>query len=142
MKMRAASRPRSCLSNSRVIMGGIEMYNMDHTSDYDSEKIPLDPKGTPLEGYYKPISLPSKKCMYYYIVDSSEVYCPYHGSPSGDIPPSEECKRDEKRKEIEEKRKEFRTSLEKKLYPITIIIILATCIWAIMPSQKKRRTNA
>ena len=81
-KSRDYPRYQECLSNQRVIMGAIEMYNLDNSTllenlDEDKIKMLVD------KGYLK-ISPrgPETSCKYLFTNKYSEngdVYCEYHG---------------------------------------------------------------
>lgn len=79
------ARTKACYSNMRVILGAVEMYNMDHTEMMkqlsDSDVI----EGGTLvkEGYLKsPIRKPTPGCRYFSVGDLSidgHIECSKHG---------------------------------------------------------------
>jgi competence protein ComGC len=82
-KKRDEARKKACYANMRILLGAVEMYNMDHTdmmTSIDSNKIKL----LLAKGYLKTdISLPSPQCKYYATGDLSAdglVACSFHGS--------------------------------------------------------------
>ncbi len=82
-KSRDYPRYKNCLSNQRVILSAIEMYNLDfpdsviQSFDDNSSKLLLE------KNYLKVIPEgPELKCKYHYTAEFSEkgdVYCEYHG---------------------------------------------------------------
>ena len=77
---RGGARIKACMSNCRVLMGAIEMYDMDHDNKYPSCELPVDPSPE-LRGYHKHITKPIDKCNYLYNATTTTVYCVCHGSP-------------------------------------------------------------
>lgn len=83
------SRERACNANVRLILGAVEMYNMDNTTMLRSIRTADCMKGGRLvEGRYLkgPVSLADKDCDFYNFNDLSDhgfVYCKKHGV--GDI---------------------------------------------------------
>jgi prepilin-type N-terminal cleavage/methylation domain-containing protein len=66
-RARAQARQKACYSNMRVILGAIEMYNMDHTQMMSTLADTDVQKGGVLvtEGYLKSaISRPENNCSY------------------------------------------------------------------------------
>jgi competence protein ComGC len=80
-RQRPSARQKSCYSNMRVLMGAVEMYNMDHSimmKELDqkkliSEKYLKGPELTCPESYEKGTYSGTK------LDDVGEVICSYHG---------------------------------------------------------------
>ena len=79
---------RACFANQRVLLGAVEMYNMDHEDSPIKEfKQSMAMKGGILvkERYLRnPIELPHEKCHYKAttkdISENGIIVCDYHGS--------------------------------------------------------------
>lgn len=139
-KSRTEARYKACLSNQRVIVNAIEMYNMDHKTaidkyDEDTENLLIR------ENYLKAkTQKPEQKCEYK--MNENDVYCEYHGGIDPEkLKPSPEFA--ETLKDILQYRKN-----KKYEYAFQIIIILAAWIWFISllvkvfsKSKKTKETN-
>lgn len=139
-KERSSGRYNACLSNQRVIMNAIEMYNMDHKTvidkyDENSENLLITEK------YLKSKpQKPEQKCEYK--MNGHDVYCEYHGGMDPEkLKPSPEFA--ESLKDILQYRKN-----KKYEYASQIIILLAAWIWLISllvkvfsKSKKSKETN-
>jgi competence protein ComGC len=76
---RINTRYKACYSNIRILLGAVEMYNMDHETmmtDLKTDKLLAD-------GYLKSeISLPDSECKYFATGDltgDGEICCELHG---------------------------------------------------------------
>jgi len=84
-KAREEARKKACYANQRVILGAIEMYNMDNTPMLSSLDSGMFDEGGLLQkgGYIKsPIRKPEEKCLYKSIGDLSKdghIECEFHG---------------------------------------------------------------
>ncbi|MBQ3644629.1 MAG: hypothetical protein II961_08535 [Candidatus Riflebacteria bacterium] len=122
-KSRTEARYKACLSNQRVIMNAIEMYNMDHKTaiekyDENTENLLITEK------YLKSKpQKPEQKCEYK--MNGHDVYCEYHGGMDPEkLKPSPEFA--ETLKDILQYRKNKTYE-----YASQIIILLAAWIWLI-----------
>ncbi len=139
-KSRTEARYKACLSNQRVIVNAIEMYNMDHKTaidkyDEDTENLLIR------ENYLKAkTQKPEQKCEYK--MNGHDVYCEYHGGMDPEkLKPSPEFA--ETLKDILQYRKNKMYE-----YAFQIIILLAAWIWFISllvkvfpKSKKTKETN-
>ena len=69
----------SCFANMRVLLGAVEMYNMDNAVMMDKLDIDKLVQG----GYLKSSpAKPEAECSYngYGLTENGEIYCTYHGS--------------------------------------------------------------
>jgi len=81
---RAMAQKKACFANIRVILGAIEMYNMDHSEMLTYVDIPRLVSGSYLKSG---IQLPTPNCSYSHRGDLTEdgvVCCSFHGAP-GDV---------------------------------------------------------
>ncbi len=85
-KSREQARGKACFANMRVLLGAIEMYNMDHT-ELVTNNIgdPTDPDNFLVKGGYLkgPLSKPESGCTYGVIGDISgtgHIFCTVHGT--------------------------------------------------------------
>lgn len=88
-KAREQAREKACYANMRVILGAIEMYNMDHTAmitalaDTDA----TTSGGTLVSGKYlkSPVSRPESSCSYTGSGMDAEglINCSQHGTVEG-----------------------------------------------------------
>ncbi len=85
-KKRAEAQKKACYANMRVLLGAVEMYNMDHTemmTSMDSNQIKL----LVAKGYLKAnIEPPTPQCKYYATGDLAAdgiIACSLHGSITG-----------------------------------------------------------
>ncbi|HNV69235.1 MAG TPA: hypothetical protein PKO06_06015 [Candidatus Ozemobacteraceae bacterium] len=80
------ARRRACYANMRVILGAVEMYNMDHHMMRDSvaDSDVCSPEGLLVrESYLKsPITKPELDCSYsgYGLTKDGKIKCQRHGS--------------------------------------------------------------
>lgn len=84
-KAREQARDKACYANQRVLLGSVEMYNMDNKTLMTSLDIPLLTKGNYLKGG---ISKPDSRCSYSSAGDltgSGKIYCRFHGPVEGDL---------------------------------------------------------
>jgi len=94
-KAREQSRDKACYANQRVLLGAVEMYNMDNKIMMTSLNIPLLVKGKYLKGG---ISKPEINCSYEASGDltgSGRIYCSLHGPVEGSIGDIEAQKKQE-----------------------------------------------
>lgn len=84
-KARESAREKACYSNIRVILGAVEMYNMDNTAMMDSLAV-----NSLVSGHYlkSEPSKPEKDCTYLgnNLSGDGYVYCNIHGDPEGRVP--------------------------------------------------------
>ena len=123
-KERSHARYSACLSNQRVIMNAIEMYNMDHSTSidrYDEETENLLIK----EGYLKSnIQKPENQCIYK-MSNDREIFCEYHGGKDPDkLKPCPEFA--ETLKNILQYKQNYIRN-----YIFQIIIVIAFWLWVI-----------
>ena len=137
---REFSRVKACYSNIRVILGAIEMYNMDHDvmmtecNEYNLHLL-CD------EGYLKQMpTKPTEKCEYLSdsdLTSTGVIYCKYHGSIEYDekkhigVPPSSEYLADENRIRF--------NRIMNQLTPVFVVLGVVFIIgFAIIPTKKKK----
>lgn len=97
-KAREQSRGKACLANQRVLLGAVEMYNMDHAAmmDRDPETLSLDIDRLTAEGFLKGgISKPDPACRYLAgpgsLLATGSIFCVRHGYAEGNLgKPAEE----------------------------------------------------
>ncbi|MBI3038477.1 hypothetical protein HYY75_05415 [bacterium] len=95
-KAREQARDKACYANQRVILGAVEMYNMDHSAMMDSivDSDVRNAHSLLLAGGYlkNSISNPEAGCNYggSSLTTTGEIFCRIHGSVSGTY---EEAKR-------------------------------------------------
>jgi competence protein ComGC/RNA polymerase subunit RPABC4/transcription elongation factor Spt4 len=84
---RSQAYDKACASNMRVLLGAIEMYNMDNPNNFLRYLRPVDygPSGILVKEKYlkSPIRLPKKDCDYLVSGDLTKdghIFCPKHGS--------------------------------------------------------------
>lgn len=81
-KARQQARQKACFANQRVLMGAIEMYNMDHNTMLDTYASSNDE--AELKGYLKSKITPAEQDC---VITGSEltkngvVSCAFHGTP-------------------------------------------------------------
>lgn len=78
-KNRKIARQKACFANMRVLLGAVEMYNMDNAVMMDK----LDINKLVQGGYLKSSpAKPEAECSYngYGLTENGEIYCTYHGS--------------------------------------------------------------
>lgn len=78
--------PKQCAINMNILLGAIEMYNMDHENTITSitPKDYLSKDGRLIKNKYlfKPLELQSPKCVYTYNPHNKEkIRCKIHGTP-------------------------------------------------------------
>lgn len=84
------SREKACYANMRVILGAIEMYNMDNVNMINTldDFMATSKDGSLVEQKYlrAPISRPESKCQYSgdHLSDVGQVKCDLHGTVEGD----------------------------------------------------------
>ncbi|GAB4269078.1 MAG: hypothetical protein Kow0029_04900 [Candidatus Rifleibacteriota bacterium] len=90
-KAREQAREKACYANMRVILGAIEMYNMDHTSMITSMGDAGDPTTSTsvlVTGKYlkSPVSKPETGCSYEgsALDGTGLISCVIHGTVEGD----------------------------------------------------------
>ncbi|MFZ5951051.1 MAG: hypothetical protein ACOYXC_10120 [Candidatus Rifleibacteriota bacterium] len=82
-------REKACYANMRVILGAVEMYNMDHTSMINDlrDRDATSEDGILIQGKYlkSPISRPETKCRYsgYNLSSDGQIVCEEHGTVEG-----------------------------------------------------------
>jgi type IV pilus assembly protein PilA len=88
-KARQSAREKACYSNIRVILGAVEMYNMDNsqmiTTIADGDTTTSTGK---LKGYLKAVSHPETQCSYHGTGlgdGNGGIYCSYHGDVDGNL---------------------------------------------------------
>jgi competence protein ComGC len=131
---------KACFSNQRVILGAIEMYNMDHSEmltecNENILNILHD------EGYLKQMpSKPTDKCEYLSSSDLTSkgvIYCKYHGSVEYDekegigVSPSREYLDDQARIEFNRKM----NTLLPFLISFGVVVVI---VYSIIPTNKKK----
>lgn len=86
-KARESARQKACYSNLRVILGAIEMYNMDNSSMMDDLSVAKLVSGKYLKAEPVP---PETHCSYLGsgIIENGRVWCKYHGDVEGYVPGS------------------------------------------------------
>ncbi len=89
-KAREQARCKACFANMRVMLGALEMYNMDHAQmmDRDPKTLVIDIPRLVKEQYLKTeIQKPSTGCEYYGGPDSltgtGNIFCALHGYAEG-----------------------------------------------------------
>ena len=86
MCYRTQAYDKACASNMRVLLGAIEMYNMDNTNTLRYlQPVDYGPDGILVKQKYlkSPIQLPQKACKYLVSGDLTKdghIFCPKHGS--------------------------------------------------------------
>jgi prepilin-type N-terminal cleavage/methylation domain-containing protein len=86
-KARQQAREKACYANMRVILGAVEMYNMDHTSmmsTMSSSMIDSLVSGDYLKSKITP---PESGCSYSHtsdLTDDGLIQCDVHGTVEGD----------------------------------------------------------
>ncbi|HNW34108.1 MAG TPA: prepilin-type N-terminal cleavage/methylation domain-containing protein, partial [Candidatus Ozemobacteraceae bacterium] len=88
-KAREQARDKACYANQRVLLGAVEMYNMDNNVLMTNLNIPLLVKGKYLKGG---ISKPEVNCSYTNsgdLTSQGKIYCTLHGPVEGNISDSE-----------------------------------------------------
>ena len=146
-------RDKACFSNQRVILGAIEMYNMDHSTfitDLVDSDVSTYTSILVKEGYLKsPISRPEYKCKYQSIgdlTDNGMIYCEFHGTADGiKIRPDmtqREYEQELERKKKEEERKRIQAERE-KFYKENAIYagvfgFIVLIIFACIPQKKNK----
>ena len=127
------NKESQCFSNQRMILGAIEMYNMDHSqmiSEINENIIDLLVE----EKYLKTkLSYPAPgKCKYLNrgeLIDEGIIYCEYHGSAnynsnkSKGVPPSKEYE-----KYIEECVIDSKYHYIKHVAPGFVILVITTVL--------------
>ncbi|MBF0406571.1 MAG: prepilin-type N-terminal cleavage/methylation domain-containing protein [Candidatus Riflebacteria bacterium] len=88
-KAREQAREKACYANMRVILGAVEMYNMDNTSMIKSDLGDVTGTVTTLSGYLKgKVNKPETSCSYSISGDitlpDGRIYCTTHGSVESD----------------------------------------------------------
>jgi prepilin-type N-terminal cleavage/methylation domain-containing protein len=89
-KAREQARQKACYANMRVILGAIEMYNMDHNKMIESmgDAAPTDKTGLLVSGGYlkAPVSTPENDCSYLGedLHDAGLIECNKHGTVEED----------------------------------------------------------
>ena len=163
---RESARDKACFSNIRVILGAVEMYNMDVSTMMEE----LNPKTLDIlvKGKYLK-SLPNlpepSKCEYKSLgnlTDEGFIYCKYHGdlqylieceyykdndynqyeklsqnATNEDIKANRERIIKEREKTIE--RVNFKNNLYDKLKIFFIIFVIGVFIWLCVPNRKKKK---
>ena len=136
---RRNDRLKSCYSNQRVILGAIEMYNMD--SSIMIEELNNHTMQLLIDGKYlkeKPTTY-DNHCEYSSkgnLTEDGEIYCKYHGSftyneeKKTGIPPSREY--------LVEQTKIYYMNLMSDYFPSIIVIAFIAVIAFSIPSKKKR----
>ncbi|HQG29851.1 MAG TPA: prepilin-type N-terminal cleavage/methylation domain-containing protein, partial [Candidatus Ozemobacteraceae bacterium] len=84
-KAREQARDKACYANQRVLLGAVEMYNMDNKTLMTSLDIPLLTKGSYLKGG---IGKPDSRCSYDSagnLTSGGKIYCRFHGPVEGDL---------------------------------------------------------
>ncbi|HOY65244.1 MAG TPA: VIT domain-containing protein [Candidatus Ozemobacteraceae bacterium] len=98
-KAREQSRGKACFANQRVLLGAVEMYNMDHTvmMDRDPVTLALDIDKLTAEKFLKGgISKPDPACRYLAgpgsLLATGSIFCVRHGYIEGEFrkPPEEQ----------------------------------------------------
>ena len=85
---------KSCFSNIRVLLGALEMYNMDHSIMIpEMNEVVIDILVR--EKYLKeaPVGPIPRRCKYYNqgdLLDTGVIYCEYHGSIDGSVAPAKD----------------------------------------------------
>ena len=130
-KFHHQSNPRkSCLSNQRVLMGAMDMYNMDHSEMMTT----LDEEELLRGGYIKSkINKPSEKCIYRCDGDFTEtgkIYCEYHGEVDGEQPEAKYKPSPEYYKELQ--RKSYNRTLNILTQYGAVFIIVGIITWSIL----------
>ena len=138
---RDAAYHKACFSNQRVILGAIEMYNMDHDvmmtecNEYNLHLL-CD------EGYLKQMpTKPREQCEYLSNSDltaTGVIYCKYHGSFDHDektqqpvVPPSPEYLAEQDRIRY--------NRLMNELTPVFVVLgVIFVIGFAIIPTKKKK----
>ena len=123
-KVRVEARYKACMSNTRVLQGAVEMYNMDHSTqmdDIDEESVKILVK----EKYLKAVPEGTEpNCRYTVSNKLSEngiIYCKYHGGVDTEkFPPDPEIK-----ERIEEQKKWSR----KMQIQESLGFIIFICFW-------------
>lgn len=84
-KIHPSARDKACFSNQRVILGAIEMYNMDDSRPLGPEAVgwaPEDVLKLLVDGkYLKSIPTYGNTCKYEFFNNNGNIipYCTYHG---------------------------------------------------------------
>ncbi|MBF0544646.1 MAG: hypothetical protein HQM08_09440 [Candidatus Riflebacteria bacterium] len=87
-KARVQARGKACYANLRVLLGAIEMYNMDNSSMITTSIDDVMKSNNLLRGYLKsPLNRPEPGCAYAIYGDVTQpnggVYCKLHGTVEG-----------------------------------------------------------
>ena len=87
-KARDQAREKACYANMRVILGAVEMYNMDHSDMTDSIAMTdVQSSGKLVTGEYlkKKISKPTPSCSYSgsSLTGGGTISCGVHGTVEG-----------------------------------------------------------
>ena len=144
---------RNCASNVRVIIGAIEMYNMDAYNGMSS----LDLDKLLEKGYLKTrLTFPTKECKYCSLGDLSKkdkgtIYCEYHGDSVGFmIKPgmkfddySFERKlyiEEQERKKAEEKDKKQKEIKMQQIILVLFWLVVVVLIKILFPDRKPKRS--
>lgn len=86
---RPHAREKACYANMRVILGAVEMYNMDNTDMIDSlsDSDATDENGILVQNKYlkSPISRPESGCYYSgdQLSENGRIECKEHGTVEG-----------------------------------------------------------
>ena len=135
---------KSCFTNMRLLLGALEMYNMDNDEmihEMNEDVIEVLKRGNYLKGddFY----CPKKREPGHYhnqgdLCEDGVIYCDYHGSVEGNgsgkgqvVPPSREYMMDLHRRE-------FNQALD-TFIPIIAVIAFIAIICVILPGKKKKR---
>jgi prepilin-type N-terminal cleavage/methylation domain-containing protein len=83
-KAREQAREKACYANMRVILGAVEMYNMDHTTMMTTDLGEVTSSVTLLNGYLKgKVNKPESSCSYGIsgnISTDGRITCVTHGT--------------------------------------------------------------
>lgn len=81
-RARAQAREKACYANMRVILGAVEMYNMDHTSMMDSVDAGQLSTLASLKYLRRVPEYPTTKCSYKgtSMEDGGLIHCDFHGT--------------------------------------------------------------
>ncbi len=85
-KARQQARQKACFANQRVVMGAIEMYNMDHNEMLEAYSSANDT--AELKGYLKGTITPAEKDCVLTGADMHKdgvIICSYHGTPEAPV---------------------------------------------------------
>ncbi len=141
---REVSYQKRCFSNMRLLLGALEMYNMDNNEmlhEMNDDVIELLRKGKYITE--DRIFCPYKKDPGHYhnqgdLCEDGVIYCDYHGSIESYsdgrgqiVPASREYQMEQSRKEFQEKMNTF--------LPIIIVIAFFVVISMLFSGNKKKR---